>query len=54
MNTFKVICVYDMMLVLLKLNSKMLVKCSCTYILIETADDEITPSITRTVYVIGR
>ncbi len=43
-------CVYEMMLVLLKLNGKMLVKwlseqfwrcCLCIYVLIETADDEI-------------
>ncbi len=53
MNTFKVLCVYDMTLVLLKLNGKMLVKwlseqfwryCSCIYVLIETADAEITAS----------
>ncbi len=63
MNTFKVLCVYDMMLVLLKLNGKMLVKwlsdklwryCSCIYVLIETADAEITASVTRTVCVVNK
>ncbi len=53
-NTFKVLCVYDMMLVLLKWNGKMLVKwlsdqfwrhCSCIYVLTETADTEITLSV---------
>ncbi len=48
MNTFKVLCVYDMTLVLLKLNGNMLVKwlpehfwryCSYIYVLIETADE---------------
>ncbi len=58
MNTFKVLCVYNMMLVLLKWNSKMLVKwlsgqfwrcCSCIYVLIiEMADTEITMSTART------
>ncbi len=44
MNTFKVLCVYDMTLVLLKLNGKMLLKwlseqfCSYNHVLIETAD----------------
>ncbi len=51
MNTFTVLCVYDITLVLLKWNGKMLVKwlseqfwryCSCIYVLIETADAEIT------------
>ncbi len=53
MNTFKVLCVYDMMLDLLKWNVKILVKwlseqfcryCSCIYVLIEMADAEITAS----------
>ncbi len=53
MNTIKVLCVYDMTLVLLKWNGKMLVKwlsdqfwryCLCIYVLIETADAEITAS----------
>ncbi len=53
MNTFKVLYVYDMTLVLLKWNGKMLVKwlsdqfwryCSCIYVLIETADAEIIAS----------
>ncbi len=48
MNTFKVLCVYDMTLVLLKWNGKMLVMwlseqfwsyCSYIYVLIETADE---------------
>ncbi len=48
MNTFKVLCVYDMTLVLLKLNGNMLVKwlpeqfwryCSYIYVLIETAKE---------------
>ncbi len=61
MNTFKVLCVYDMTLVLLKWNGKMLVKwlsdqfwryCSCIYVLIETADAEITVSVTRAVCVV--
>ncbi len=59
MNTFKVLCVYDMMLVLLKWNGKMLVKwlseqfwryCSCIYVVIEMADAEIT----RAVYVVKK
>ncbi len=59
MNTFKVLCVYDMTLVLLKWNGKMLVKwlsdqfwryCSCIYVLIETADAEIP----RAVYVVKK
>ncbi len=53
MNTFKVMCVYDMTLVLLKWNGKMLVKwlsdqfwryCSCIYVLVETAEAENTAS----------
>ncbi len=53
MNTFKVLCEYDMMLVLLKWNGKMLVKWlsdqfwrywSCIYVLIETEDAEVTLS----------
>ncbi len=49
-----------MMLVLLKWNGKMLMKwlsdqfwryCSCIYVLIETADAEITTSATRAVFV---
>ncbi len=61
MNTF---CVYnDMTLVLLKWNGKMLVKwlseqfwryCSCIYVLIETADAEVTASATRAVYVVKK
>ncbi len=52
-------CVYDMTLVLLKWNGKMLVKwlseqfwryCSCIYVLIEAADAEIT----RAVYVVKK
>ncbi len=48
MNTFKVLCVYDMTLVLLQWNGKMLMKwlseqfwsyCSYIYVLIETADE---------------
>ncbi len=63
MNTFKVLCVYDMTLILLKLNGKMLVKwlsdqlwryCSCIYVLIETADAEITASAMRAVYVVNK
>ncbi len=51
MNTFKVLCVYDMTLVLLKWNGKMFVKwlseqfwsyCSYMYVLIETADERHT------------
>ncbi len=50
-----------MTLVLLKLNGKMLVKwlsdqfwryCSCIYVLIETADAEITTSVTRAVCIV--
>ncbi len=50
----EVLCVYDMTLVLLKWNGKMLVKwlsdqfwryCLCIYVLIETADAEITASV---------
>ncbi len=59
-NTFKVLCVYDMTLVLLKWNGKMLLKwlpgqfwryCSCIYVLIEMADAEITASTTYALYV---
>ncbi len=48
MNAFKLLCVYEIMLVLPKLNGKMLVKwlseqfwsyCSYIYVLIETADE---------------
>ncbi len=53
MNTFKVLCVYDMTLVLIKWNAKMLMKWhseqfwryfSCIYVLVETADAEVTTS----------
>ncbi len=63
MNTFKVLCVYEMTLVLLKWNGEMLVKwlsdqfwryCSCIYVLIETEDAEVTVSATRNVYAINK
>ncbi len=56
MNTFTVLCVYDMTLVLLKSNGKMLMKwlskqflrcCSCMSSFRETADVEVTTSATR-------
>ncbi len=54
MNTFKVLCVYDMTLVLLEWNGKMFVKwlseqfwsyCSYMYVLIETADERHTSAV---------
>ncbi len=62
-NTFTFVCVwlYDMTLILLKWNGKMLVmwlseqfwrSSLCIYVLIETADDEITAGVRRSsVYV---
>ncbi len=55
MNTFTVLCVYDMTLDLLKSNGKMFMKwlseqfwryCSCMSSFNETADTEVTASIT--------
>ncbi len=53
MNTFKVLCVYDMTLVLLKWNGKMLVKwlseqfCSYIYVLIETANERCVCNVSK-------